>query len=227
MFVKSVAKNYQKCLKCQKYTLHKCQQKEVFTGTCHAGVKEIVYAVKHNNNAVGFISVSGYVSDKEKHIITTPKTDLYHSHLNKQIPPQKLCDILIPPLIIMLENLCSCWDSQKQVELQTTDEHHYSNVHLLTYISQHYMHLTLPDLAAAFHKSTSAISHAFKRDNGMTLKSYCNLLKINDAKAMLQTSDIPITDIAYAVGFESLSYYINVFKKQTGNSPKEYRKLYK
>ena len=60
-----------------------------------------------------------------------------------------------------------------------------------------------------------------------TLVEKDNLFKIKDACSMLETSDVPISDIAYAAGFESLSYFINVFRKQTGYAPREYRKRFR
>lgn len=225
MYIKSNPGYYRKCLRCQQYTLKKCQQQETFAGICHAGVKELIYGIQHNDRAIGFISVSGYASDRSHNLRQLPKNDyFYRTHIKNQEPPRELCDTLIPPLIMMLETLCHSWYASSQTATQLLDENQLFNRQLLTYISQHYLHLTLSELADSFHKSKSSISHSFKQDNGITLKSYCNRLKINDAKALLQTTNLPVTDIAYTVGFESLSYFITVFKKLNGCSPLQYRK---
>ena len=227
MFDKSSRKGQATCQRCQAFVLHKCQTLDSFSGVCHAGVTELVYSVRYNRKAIGFVSISGYCSDRTPAVRTNPKYDFYHNCLQNEKLPKELCDAVIPPLVLMLESLYQNWYKSHAVNGEVDTVHKETNRQLLAYISEHYTHLTLSDLAQAFHISPSAISHSFKKDNGMTLKSYCNLFKIKDACSMLETSDVPISDIAYAAGFESLSYFINVFRKQTGYAPREYRKRFR
>ena len=75
--------------------------------------------------------------------------------------------------------------------------------------------------------SPSYISHTFKRRFGKTLRAYCNILKIRDAEHLLVSTDLSITDVALSSGFNDLSYFINVFRAETGMSPLEWRRKYK
>ena len=63
----------------------------------------------------------------------------------------------------------------------------------------------------------------FKKESGLTLKAYCNNLKIEDAARLLYQTKISITEIAFMVGFNNFSYFINIFKKIMGMTPLEYR----
>lgn len=217
MCIKSDKELFGKCLECQAKTLGKCAYAESFIGVCHADVKELVYRVCCDGKAVGFLSVSGYKAEREFFKKSDFLKSIYDTHILRTEPPKDLCDIVIYPLCVMLEETCRLW-----VETGKLQEN--ENTAVLAYISEHHTHLTLSELAEAFHRSRSSISHSFKKQNNMTLKSYCNRLKINDAKVMLQYSELPVTDIAYAVGFENLSYFINVFKRLEACTPLEYRK---
>ena len=59
----------------------------------------------------------------------------------------------------------------------------------------------------------------------MTLKNYVNMLRINEAKALLEESEISILDIALKVGIPDQSHFAQVFKKNVGMTPRMYRKL--
>ena len=65
----------------------------------------------------------------------------------------------------------------------------------------------------------------FKSSSGMTIRAYANLLKLEDAKKLLSETDLSITEIALDTGFNDVSYFIKLFKKQFGISPLKYRKL--
>lgn len=51
-------------------------------------------------------------------------------------------------------------------------------------------------------------------------------LRIKDAKVKLIETDDDIIDIAYSIGFNSISSFYRLFRKHTGRSPARYRKEY-
>lgn len=63
----------------------------------------------------------------------------------------------------------------------------------------------------------------FKKKSGRTLKEYCNILKINDAKVLLESSDMSVTEAAQMSGFNNFSYFIKVFKGMTDMTPLKWR----
>ncbi|MDY0234929.1 MAG: Ada metal-binding domain-containing protein [Gudongella sp.] len=64
----------------------------------------------------------------------------------------------------------------------------------------------------------------FKEEYGVTLTKYISNLQLEEGKRLLVETDEKIIDIAYSIGFGSLSSFYRFFKKQTGKSPAVYRK---
>lgn len=48
-------------------------------------------------------------------------------------------------------------------------------------------------------------------------------LKLNDAKELLSSTEMTLEEIAFKLGFSNGNYFSKVFKKNTGQSPREYR----
>ena len=94
------------------------------------------------------------------------------------------------------------------------------------YVLQHISEeITLSDLSKITNKNPSYLSRRFKKETHMTLKNYVNMLRINEAKALLEESEISILDIALKVGIPDQSHFAQVFKKNVGMTPRMYRKL--
>jgi signal transduction histidine kinase/DNA-binding response OmpR family regulator len=74
-----------------------------------------------------------------------------------------------------------------------------------------------------------AVSHAqlykkFKSLSNITIANYFKLLRLNKAKELLLTTSLNVTEVAYAVGFKSLSHFSREFTHKFGKSPSEFRK---
>lgn len=83
--------------------------------------------------------------------------------------------------------------------------------------------LSLDFIAKEFHMNKTYLSTYFKENMGMHLKDYIKNLRINKAKILLRTSNKSITEICFAVGFNNMSHFSSIFKKQEGLSPSDYR----
>ena len=95
---------------------------------------------------------------------------------------------------------------------------------ILLYLNEKHIGVTVSEISQSLNISKSYISHLFKKYNGNTLKSYCNSLCIIDARRLLSTTSLSVSEIAYSLGFDNVSYFISVFKKHTGLTPHNYRK---
>lgn len=96
---------------------------------------------------------------------------------------------------------------------------------LLAYIQEHFTEkLSLEDLADQFHLSQKYISRYFKEHFQLTFVSYTNYLRLAYARSLLETTDLPVTEVALQSGFPNVSYFIRVFKEKYGSSPQKYRK---
>lgn len=86
--------------------------------------------------------------------------------------------------------------------------------------------ITLTDLAKQVHLSPSHLSKLFHREMGLTISSYISKKRIEAAKNMLKFSDYSCAEISNYLCFSSESYFIKVFKRETGNTPKQYREKF-
>ena len=86
------------------------------------------------------------------------------------------------------------------------------------------MPLTLNHVADTVGLSPTYFSRKFKLLTGMGFKEYLNYIRLKHASAALLTTDSSITDIALEYGFSDSNYFKDLFKKEYGKSPREYRK---
>ncbi len=91
------------------------------------------------------------------------------------------------------------------------------------YISEHYTEkILLDNICFLFGTNKTTLCQNFKEEYGITILSYIDQLKIKDAKKLLRTQKLSITQIAEKLGFSSIHYFCRYFKKHTGISPSEY-----
>jgi len=83
--------------------------------------------------------------------------------------------------------------------------------------------LTLGQVAKAINTSTFYFCKMFKKVTGINFTHYLSRLRIEKAKNLLLNPNLRISEIAYAVGFQSLTHFNRVFKKLLGQSPTDYR----
>ena len=96
------------------------------------------------------------------------------------------------------------------------------------YIDLHFKEsLTLEQLAEESHMSKYYLSHAFKREYGISPINYMISRRIEESKYLLAETDLSLSQIAQLLGFSSLSYFSQVFHRTQGISPKEYRQSHK
>jgi len=90
--------------------------------------------------------------------------------------------------------------------------------------SQNGRRVTINELAEKFSYSRSHLSKIFKQEYGMSLKSYIDTLRLEKAKEMLAYSERTISEIAHELDFKDIYTFSRFFKRNTGLSPKHYRK---
>jgi AraC-like DNA-binding protein/ligand-binding sensor protein len=83
--------------------------------------------------------------------------------------------------------------------------------------------LSLKEIAEVSGLSASYFSSIFKEEMGENLSSYLNRLRAEKAAVMLTETDLPLSEIARACGFEDQSWFSKIFKTYTGVSPGKYR----
>lgn len=95
---------------------------------------------------------------------------------------------------------------------------------MIKYIQQHYQEpISLTKLAAAGMVSKSLCNIIFRDQLNQTPIGYLVKYRIDKSMELLRTTNMSITDVAFAVGFNGQSYFSEIFHRQVGMSPKAYR----
>ncbi|MDY2660321.1 MAG: AraC family transcriptional regulator [[Ruminococcus] gnavus] len=94
-----------------------------------------------------------------------------------------------------------------------------------SYIDKRYKEkLTLEEVAASCHMSTNYFSTYFRKAANMNFSEYVSRLRIREARRLLRTSYLSITEIALECGFQNLSNFYRTYHKFFDQSPKDERK---
>jgi AraC-like DNA-binding protein len=93
------------------------------------------------------------------------------------------------------------------------------------YLKQHLAeHIHMPDLIKHIGLGESQLFYLFKSVTGLTPIDYLRRLRVEQAKDRLAGQADTVTDIALKTGFASVQHFSSVFRKYTGESPREYRR---
>lgn len=95
----------------------------------------------------------------------------------------------------------------------------------LTYVHEHVFDadLSLDATAAQVPVSRFHFSRLFKKHMGISFREYVIRLRIAAAKQMLAGGQRSVTDVCFAVGYNDLTHFGRLFRKQTGRSPSNFR----
>lgn len=98
----------------------------------------------------------------------------------------------------------------------------------IVYIQEHYSEeLKTQALARYCGLSQYHFCRLFKQVTGYTPVTYINQYRLHKAQSLLDTTQLPVTEIGTAVGYEDPAYFSRCFKKYMGCSPAHYRNIAK
>ncbi|HUF72583.1 MAG TPA: helix-turn-helix domain-containing protein [Gammaproteobacteria bacterium] len=87
-------------------------------------------------------------------------------------------------------------------------------------------HRALGDVLGIAKIPERTLKRRFKNATGSTLIDYLQNLRVEEAKRRLETSDKAVDEISAGVGYEDPSFFRRVFKRRTGLSPSQYRRMF-
>ncbi|WP_262246861.1 AraC family transcriptional regulator [Parapedobacter soli] len=95
------------------------------------------------------------------------------------------------------------------------------------YVLQHFTEdISLAEVAAHVHMNASAFCKFFKSRTGKTFTYILNEIRIGHACRLFIEQDISVSEVCYACGYNSLSYFNRKFKLITKYSPMDYRRRF-
>jgi len=124
---------------------------------------------------------------------------------------------------ILLDEITKLFSANKNSKQEKSKDLLLDEIYL--YISDNYeMKITLDELSKRFFISKSKLSHAFKKEYGVSPIDYLVKVRLEKAETLLTKTNKPIVDVAFECGFTSSNYFSDHFKKKYGESPSNYRK---
>jgi len=229
MSIKGELATYSYCAHCQRMVIASfVDNPKPRFAQCVFGVEEYVIPILCHGTPLGFISVTGYSTDKTRTYecakqrferLREPLPDLTEgiAALKEELPDPEMLNALLLPIADLIGFLfmrIPRWQNKQN----------FTCAYITEYIELHYDEpLSAARLAAAAHCSVSYINHAFKKTVGMSLSEYIAEVRVSRAKKLLDSSNLPIKAIASNVGFDDTNYFSVVFKKIAGITPTEWR----
>lgn len=118
-------------------------------------------------------------------------------------------------LIILIRKSAIASDSTTPLPIQQA----------VSYLNEHFMEqITLRDLARRSALSPNYLGQLFRQQMNCTFREYLNLLRLKCACQLLDTSELSVKEIAFASGYQSVEYFLEVFHKNMQMTPTQYRK---
>lgn len=115
-------------------------------------------------------------------------------------------------------------ESVQYVEMRLPNQ--YENMISMTtldYIEQKYRTATLTELCGRLHLPMHVLSKMIKKSTGFNFKELLQRKRLNKAVELMCETDLPVSDIIAAVGYENNSYFHRVFKEHYHMTPRAFR----
>ncbi|MCM3207460.1 helix-turn-helix domain-containing protein [Paenibacillus illinoisensis] len=143
---------------------------------------------------------------------------MYEESSNQQAGYEQICEGLLGALLALVQRLVQPNVSRKQ------DSDHLA-VRIKEYLDENYLqHLKLQDIAAHFHMNPYYLSHVFKHKYDDSPIRYIVYRRMGEAKCLLTTTDMKVSEIAHVLGYQNANYFTILFTKTMGESPTQYKK---
>jgi AraC-like DNA-binding protein/ligand-binding sensor protein len=203
------------------------------TVTCPFGLTETAIPVKLGSDVIGYLRIGQVLrhmpakADTNKVTRELKRCDLKFSgelrktwEKNPLIPPDKYNAIV--RLLSFFGEQLSALTNQLVVERQNTEPPLVLRAR--DYIDKHKMEaLSLSSVAQAAGASVFHFCKVFRKSTGLKFTDYVARVRLEDARTQLLNPNRRISEVAYDVGFQSLTQFNRMFKRVFGQSPTEFR----
>jgi transcriptional regulator GlxA family with amidase domain len=86
---------------------------------------------------------------------------------------------------------------------------------------------TIPRVVELANIPERTLKRRFKIAMGSSLIDYLQNLRVEEAKRLLEATEMPVDEISFDVGYEDPSFFRRLFKRRTGLTPSRYRRMFK
>jgi len=203
--------------------------------TCEMGLCDAAVPVRQGQQIIGFLQTGQVFCKKptadqftritkklvEWGIPVTPRLEKLYFQTEVLTPSQYRA--MIQLLTIFAEHLAMVGN---QLVVQNTNAEPPMITRAKKFIKNNQASdISLGQVAKAVNTSTFYFCKMFKKATGVNFTEYLSRVRLEKAKNLLLNPNLRVSEIAYEVGFQSLTHFNRVFKKIVGQSPTTYRIL--
>jgi AraC-like DNA-binding protein/ligand-binding sensor protein len=221
------------CLQVQQKLAETATQ-EAQTVSCPIGMSDTAVPVRLGEQLVGFLQTGQVFRKKPTETqferttklvqewgIESSPDELRKSYFATRVLTSKHHDSIVKLLKIFAEHLSMV---SNQVLVQSKNAEPPVITRAKQFIQEHQTEdLSLGQVAKAVNSSTFYFCKTFKNYTGINFTDYLSRVRIEKAKNLLLNPNLRVSEIAFEVGFQSLTHFNRVFKKTVGQSPTEFR----
>ena len=207
---------------------------EAQTVTCAHGLSDTAVPVRLGDQLIGFL-LTGQVFRKQPTAVLFRRTarlaaewdlssnteQLKKAYFSTRVLSPKQHGAVVDLLKIAAQHLSM---ASNQIHIQEQNAEPTVIVRAKEFIKTHQSEdLSLGQVAKAVSMSTFYFCKMFKRVTGINFTDYLSRVRVEKAKNLLLNPNLRVSEIAYEVGFQSLTHFNRVFKRILGQSPTVYR----
>ena len=200
------------CAQCDTRLVEKCKKSgQVESHLCHMGLFDMALPIRKDGLAVGHLVMGRIRAPQSPKESPVPALEEYYA----QIP--QLEERQIQSIITLLPEILF----ERAIEFKEPQGVEAASAYILQNLRQN---LSVEALCARFFLSKNALYRGFREQYRCTVNEYIAARRLERAQELLATTDLQIYAIAAQVGIENYTYFCKWFKKETGQTPGEYRK---
>lgn len=205
-----------------------------YTITCGAGLCETMVPVRLGDRLVGYLQ-TGQIFHKpptenqfEKTVklmaergVDASKQEMRDAYFANRSMPARQHESAVKLLTIFAQHLAIL---SNQILVRQENAEPPVITKAKRFIEEHQTEdISLADVAKAVNTSSFYFCKMFRKITGINFTDYLSRLRIERAKNLLLNPNLRISEIAYEVGFQSLTHFNRVFKRILGQAPTDYR----
>lgn len=221
------------CLQHQQKIIDACEAAPV-TMECPHGLTDTAVPVKLGKRTIAFLQ-TGHIFQKKpskaqfNRLVKQMDTwglkfdqdKLSQAYFDTKVMEKKQYEAVITMMKLFGEYLSVL---SNQIAVRQNNAEPVFIVKAKQFIAEHYSEsLSLDQVAKAVNTSSFYFCKMFKRITGLNFTEYVSRVRIERAKNLLLNPNLRISEIAFEVGFQSLTHFNRVFRKMVGLSPTDYR----
>lgn len=235
-FCAMLAKQNKACAACLQTQdeLTKTAQTEARTVTCFAGLCETAVPLRAGDQLIGFLRTGEVLPHEpsvqhfnrvarqlEKIGVKFDSAKMKEAYYQSRVFSPKRYEAVLKLLQIFAQHLSMV---ANQIVFRSDNTESPNIARAREFIETHHAEdLSLAAVAQAAHMSTFYFCKQFKKATGLSFTEYLSRVRVEKAKEQLLKPHIRVSEVAYEVGFQSLTHFNRVFKKLNGESPTTYR----